>query len=53
MNIVLRVVLAVIIGCIVTALLDHYSVLNSQINFLLGIAAALLVYFVPFNSERL
>lgn len=45
MNLILRILLAVILGVIATALLDHYGVLTTQINFLIGIAVALIIYF--------
>jgi hypothetical protein len=45
MNTILRLALAVIIGVIVTALLDNYWVGHALISFLLGVLAFLLVYF--------
>lgn len=45
MNFILKVILSVLVGVLLTALLDHYAVLTPQINFILGFVAALLVYF--------
>lgn len=45
MNWILKVVLAVVVGVLVTSILDWLGVLNTTINALLGLLAALIVYF--------
>lgn len=45
MNTVFKLALAVIIGVIVTALLDNYWAGHQFLSFLLGVLAFLLVYF--------
>lgn len=45
MNTILRIVLAVVVGVIVTSLLEYFGVLNRGLDVLLGFAAALLFYF--------
>lgn len=45
MNLVLRVVLAVVVGLLVTGVLNYFGVLNSQLNALIGFLAALVTFF--------
>lgn len=56
MSLVLRIVLAVLAGAIATGLLNYFGVLTAQLNALIGIVVAILVFFswdgvVP-NSRR-
>lgn len=44
MSIILKVVLAVVVGLVVTGLLDYFGVLNHSLNVLLGFVAAIVVY---------
>lgn len=44
MSFLLRVVLAVVAGIVTTTVLDHYGVLTAFVNFLLGVAVAVVVY---------
>ncbi len=45
MNTLLKVLLAVVAGVLVTALLEYFGVFNHSIDVLLGVVAALVVYF--------
>lgn len=45
MSTILRIVLAIVIGVLVTGLLDYFGVLTHALNVLLGFVAALLFYF--------
>jgi hypothetical protein len=45
---ILRILLAVIVGILATALLDYFGVLNHALNVLIGIVVGLLVYFNGF-----
>lgn len=53
MNLILRIVLAIVIGCVVTALLEYFGVLNHGLDVLLGVVAALVVYFYPLDGRGL
>lgn len=45
MNGLLRILLAIVIGVLVTGLLEYFGVLNHGLDALLGVVAALLFYF--------
>jgi hypothetical protein len=47
MSPLLKIVLAIVVGLIVTTLLENYTNLAHSLDVLLGIAAALVVYFYP------
>lgn len=42
-----KIVLAIVVGLIVTTILENYTSLAHSLDILLGIAAALVVYFYP------
>lgn len=45
MNLVVRIVLAVLVGLVVSGLLNYFGVLNPSLNGLLGVIAAIVVFF--------
>jgi uncharacterized membrane protein YeaQ/YmgE (transglycosylase-associated protein family) len=45
MNFIIRIILAIVVGVLVTSLLDYFGVFNTHINALLGVVAALVFYF--------
>lgn len=45
MSLLLRVVVAVLAGVILTALLDYFNVLTPQLNALLGLLLGVLVFW--------
>lgn len=45
MNFIVRVILAIVLGVLTTALLDFFGVLNAHINALIGVVVALVFYF--------
>lgn len=45
MNIIIKVVIAVVIGALVMGILDYFGLLNHSINALLGFLAGLLFFF--------
>lgn len=45
MTLILRVVAAIVVGLIVTGLLDYFGVLTHSLNALLGFLAALVTFF--------
>lgn len=45
MTLVLRIVLAVLAGAITTGLLNYFGVLTAQLNALIGIVVAIIVFF--------
>lgn len=47
MHWLLKVLLAVLVGVLVTALLEYWGVLNHTLDVLLGIIVAIVVYFSP------
>lgn len=47
MHPLLKILLAVVIGLIITTILENYTSLAHGLDILLGIAAALVVYFYP------
>jgi uncharacterized membrane protein YeaQ/YmgE (transglycosylase-associated protein family) len=49
MSPLLKILLAIVIGLIVTTILENYTSLAHSLDILLGIAAALVVYFYPIS----
>lgn len=45
MNLVLRVILAIVVGLLVAGVLDYFNVLTPHLNALLGFLAALVTFF--------
>lgn len=45
MGAIVRILIAVLVGCLTTAILNYFGVLDSTINALIGLVAGLLVYF--------
>lgn len=45
MNLIGRIILAVVLGALATAVLDFIPVLTPHINALIGVAVALVVFF--------
>lgn len=45
MSLVIRIVVAVLVGLIVTGLLDYFNVLNHGLNVLIGLLLALLTFW--------
>lgn len=44
MTLVLRIVLAVVVGLLVTGLLDYFGILTHSLNALLGFVAAVVTF---------
>lgn len=45
MNLIIRIIVAVIVGVIITGLLNYFGVLTTQLNTLIGVLAAILVFW--------
>ncbi len=45
MALVIRVVVAILVGLIVTGLLNYFGVLDARLNSLLGFLAAIVTFF--------
>lgn len=45
MNLVIRIVVAILCGVIVTGLLDYFGLLTPHLNTLIGILVAILVFW--------
>lgn len=45
MSLILRIVLAILAGVITTGLLNYFGVLTAQLNSLIGIVVAIVVFF--------
>lgn len=45
MNLILRIVFAIIAGVLTTGLLNYFGVLNANLNSLIGFLVALAVFF--------
>lgn len=50
MNWMLKILLAIIIGVIVTSLLEYWGVLNHTLDVLIGVVCAIGIYFSPFPA---
>lgn len=47
MNIILRIVFAMVLGFLATGLLDYFGLINHALNVLIGLAISLYVFFGP------
>lgn len=45
MNLILRIVVAIVVGLIVTGVLDYFGILTHSLNALLGFLAGLVTFF--------
>lgn len=45
MSLVIRIVVAILVGLIVTGLLNYFNVLNEHLNALIGLLAAIVTFF--------